>query len=112
MTITENQIIWFPGMYTGRMDSEYNSTVSEFLDDWETVIQRVQKRAEEDGEWAIANEFVGNHEEKMRRMMAFVTDETNIRQALAHVFTEGKATERTIDWLCRDLANASKYMIR
>lgn len=113
MTIVREQIIWYPGVYTGRMDSEYNQTVADMAaDDMNKLIELVQKRAQEDADWSIANGFVGNNEEKMRRMMAFVADETNIQQCVTHIAAEGTQNERTIDWVCRDLANASKYMIR
>lgn len=110
--IQETETIWFPGIYGGRTDAEYTQKVSELLLELEVLIERVQKRANEDGEWAIANGFVGNNEDKMRRMMAFVADEQNIRQCIEHIRKEGSETERTVDWVCRELANASKWVIK
>lgn len=98
---TEDQTIWFPGIYTGRQ-GVYARKTSEFsLDE---IVKLVQMRAQEDGEWAIKNGFVGNNEDKMRKMMAWVSNEDNIRQCL-----EANPHE-TIDWICRDLANGSKWV--
>jgi hypothetical protein len=47
----------------------------------------------------------------MRRLMDFVSDEKNILQAMNHVYKENMQKERTVDWLCRELANASKVMV-
>jgi hypothetical protein len=69
----------------------------------------VQKRAQEDGEWAIANGHVGDNEDNMRKMMAFVSDEKNIRQCVGIFIKEDLEGKRTVDFVCRDLANASKY---
>lgn len=108
--MNEAETIWFPGIYHGRTSAEYLELVSDITID--ELIQRVQKRAEEDGEWAISNGFVGDNEEKMRRMMAWVSEETNIRQAFEYIFQEGSEKERTVDYVCRDLANGSKYAVR
>lgn len=112
MPVIENQLVWFPGIYGGRTDPEYTQPVGELLSKMDVVIERVQKRAQEDGEWAIKNGFVGDNEDKMRRFMAFVSDETNIRQCVEHVCKEGRAADTSVDWVCRDLANASKWMVR
>lgn len=108
--IQEHETIWFPGIYGGRTTEEYTIPLSSVS--ITRLIELVQLRAAEDGEWAIANGFVGDNEPKMRRMMAFVSDEKNIRQCLAHIDKEGKTAERTVDWVCRELANASKWMVR
>src|SRR4051794_23577552 len=107
MRITEEQTIWYPGIYGGRTDREYTQVASHL--NFADLVELIQKRAEEDGEWAISNGFVGDNEEKMRLMMAFVADEQNIRQCLEHIHKEGLDHVRTVDWMCRDLANASKY---
>lgn len=109
MRITEETTIWFPGVYAGRTNPEY--TLPAAYINFEDLVKLVQQRAQEDGEWAIANGFVGDNEDKMRRMMAFVSDEKNIRQCLEHIHKEGLDHKRTADWLCRDLANASKWMV-
>lgn len=108
--ITAERTIWFPGIYDGREDEEgdYAKTVVEFSD--EKLIELVQQRAKEDGEWAIENGYVGDNEDSMRKMMAWVSDEKNITQALEHIHSENMQTERTVDWLCRDLANGSKWV--
>lgn len=108
MKITQEQTIWFPGIYAGRSDRDYTQKLADVSG--ERLTELVQKRAEEDGEWAITNGFVGDNESNMRRMMAFVADETNIIQCVTHVVEEGMQEKRTVDWLCRDLANASKYV--
>jgi hypothetical protein len=102
--IVEDQTIWFPGIYNGREGVYAKSVGSMAMDE---VIALVQKRAEEDGEWAIQNGFVGPNNENeptMRKMMAWVSDETNIRQCVHANPTE------TLDWICRDLANGSKWV--
>lgn len=108
--ITEDQVLWFPGVYHGRFDEQYGRTVA--MVENRELIRIVQARAQEDGEWAIENHLVGDNEDKMRRMMAFVSDEKNILQALSHIYAEDTQMERTVDWLCRELGNASKVMIR
>lgn len=114
MSITEEQTIWYPGIYHGRTDGDYAKTVDEFINvlGMDSLIELVQQRARDDGEWAIENGHVGDNEDKMRRFMAFVSDEKNIRQCVAHIQKEEMSLERTADWVCRDLANASKWMIR
>lgn len=108
--ITEEQTIWFPGIYDGRSEPEWAQPMSEILVD--VLVKRVQRRAREDGEWAIANGFVGDNEDKMRRMMAWVASEKNIRQAVEYLHRIKEADIRSVDWVCRDLANGSKWAIK
>lgn len=111
--VQEHETIWYPDIYGGRTTDEYTQ-IAAYLP-FEELVRLVQKRAEEDGEFCIANGFVGPNNEsepKMRRMMEFVSKETNIRQCLDHIHREGLEHERTVDFVCRDLANASKVMIR
>lgn len=106
--IREDQTIWFPGIYSGRETEEYTQSARNL--DPEDVYVLVKQRAHEDGEWAIANGCVGPYKEnepKMRRMMAFVSDEKNILQALDHMILSG--IDQSVDYICRDLANASKW---
>lgn len=105
--IYEDMTIWFPGIYNGRK-GYYAKTVGELPD--QRVIVLVQKRVREDGEWSIENGHVGDNEALMRQMMAWAGDSTNIAQALEHIYKEENAHIRTVDWLCRDLANASKWI--
>lgn len=105
--IVEEQVIWFPGIYSGR-EGDYAKPVVEFSD--EELVELVQKRAQEDGEWAIETGHVGHHEDLMHKMMEWVSRRENIIQALEHIHKENAHTERTVDWLCRDLANASKLI--
>lgn len=125
--IQDHETIWFPGIYNGRDYKPWTRAVNTMSDD--RLIALVQKRAKEDGEWAIKNGFVGNNEDKMRQMMAWVSDETNIRQCVAHLCDEetkrmvqhevmadpddedfDEFEPRTVDYICRDLANASKWV--
>lgn len=97
--IAAEQTIWFPGIYSGR-EGNYAKLVADMPE--EEVIKLVQHRAKEDGEWAIENNRVGGRAEFMRKMMAWVSNEKNIRQCLA------ANPDETVDWICRDLANATK----
>lgn len=101
--------IWFPvdELYKGR-EGDYAKTVGELPND--RVVELVQQRVEEDGVWAIENHLVGDNEAKMRMMMAWASDVTNIAQCLEHLYKEENAHIRTVDWVCRDLANASKWI--
>lgn len=105
MEITEETTIWFPGIYRGR-EGDYAKTVGELEDD--RVIDLVRERVKDDGEWAIANDRVGDNADVMRKMMAWAGDPKNIAQCLEHVYAEENAHIRTVDWVCRDLANAAK----
>lgn len=101
MSITEDQTIWYPDVYNGRQ-GDYAKTVADVS--LVELTELVQKRAQEDGQWAIDNGFVGDNEDKMRKMMAWVSNPENIQQCL-----EANPHE-TVDWICRDLANGSKYV--
>lgn len=108
MTIQEHEVIWFPGIYGGRTDKEYTQRVADIsLVDLTTL---VQTRAKEDGEWAIDNGFVGDDEAKMRKMMTFVSNPIMIQQCVGYILEEGLEGKRTVDYVCRDLANASKRL--
>lgn len=110
MKITEETTIWFPGIYEGRTNKFYSQIAMHL--NFNDLVQLVQARAKEDGEWAITNGFVGDNEDKMRRMMAFVSDEKNIRQCVKHIHQENLDHVRTVDFVCRDLANASKWSVK
>lgn len=101
--LTEDQIIWHPGIYHGR-EGAYSQVACNVPQ--EDLIELVRKRAQEDGEWAIVNGHVGPHNENaslMRRMMEWVADPENIVQCFE------ANPEETVDWICRDLANGSKW---
>lgn len=110
--IQEHETIWFPGIYPGRQEEPWTTVIHEFLqkeDGLEELIALVQQRANEDGEWTIENGFVGpnnQNEPNMRKMMAWVADEENIRQCIDANLDKGV----TVDWVCRDLANGSKWV--
>lgn len=108
MSITKDQsIIWFPGIYHGREGDYAQRVVDIPLDE---LTRLVKQRAKDDGEWAIENGFVGDDEDKMRKMMAWVSTDENIEQCVAHIFAKALEYERTVDFVCRDLANASKWI--
>lgn len=101
--------IWYPGPdYKGR-EGVYAKTVGELPDEDTTTL--VRHRAQEDGEWTIENGLVADHAKYMRKMMAWVADPTNIAQCLEHLYKDEEAHIRTVDWVCRDLANASKAIV-
>jgi hypothetical protein len=108
MKIKEEQTIWFPGIYDGRSDGGYAKRIADVS--LTELTELVQKRAQADGQWAIDNGFVGENESNMREMMAFVSDEKNILQCVGHIIKAGEEESHTVDWVCRDLANASKYV--
>lgn len=115
MDIVNEQTIWFPDdqLYSSRMGNGYSLPI-EFVP-LAKLIELVQKRVKEDGEWIIANGLVGEdneNEAKMLRMMAFAANEKNIGQCYEHILAEGKEKDLTVDWVCRELANASRFMIR
>jgi hypothetical protein len=108
----EEQNIWYPGLYQPRTDGDYGKKVGDVLVN--VTIGLVQQRVKEDGEWLIANNRVGPlnvSEPLMRRMMEWVVNEKNIWQCIQHIGKDGLAGERTVDWVCRELAEAS-VMIR
>lgn len=106
----ESQTIWFPGIYHGRSEPEWKELVRNLS--LEIVIERVQRRAQEDGEWAIDNGHVGSNEDKMRRMMTWVSLESNIQQAYVYIQDREPDVDRDVDYICRDLANGSKWAVK
>lgn len=111
MDIIPEQIIWYPGPdYASRESADYTQPIKDLP--IETIISLVTKRATEDGEYSIENDLVGKNREsepKMRRMMAFVSDPKFIEQCVDYIYKEETEAERTVDYVCRDLANASKW---
>lgn len=100
--ITPETTIWYPGPdYVGRQ-GRYAKPASEVS--WNMLFALVQKRAEEDGEWAIENNRVGGRPEFMRKMMKWVSDSENIVQCLE----ANRDQNPTVDWICRELANTTK----
>lgn len=106
--IDESMLIWFPGIYKGR-EGYYAKLVSELSEN--KIIALVQRRAREDAQWCIDHDLVGDNEAGMRAMEEWVARYDNIVQALEHMEKDGLKSERTVDWLCRDLANASKWIL-
>lgn len=114
--IANEETIWFPEdeLYRPRMGGGYSLLIAYVR--LPQLTELVQKRAEEDGEWTIAQGLVAENigqdenEAMMRKMMAFVSNVKNISQCLEHILAEGKENERDVDWACRELATASKFM--
>lgn len=101
MTIVKNQIIWFPGIYSGRSGVYAQPAREQSI---ETLIELVQRRAQEDGEWSIVNGRVGQNKDIMHKMMEWVSRPDNITQCF------NANPNETVDWICRDLANGSKWI--
>lgn len=73
-----------------------------------TLVRAVRDRAEVDGQWCIDNDLVGNNEDKMRRMIAYVSDPENIVRCVSYILKHNEENDRTVDFVCRDLANGSR----
>lgn len=111
MTETEApKNIWFPGVYQPLEDDGYGVLVKNLT--LTMLITLVQARATKDGEWCIETGVVGGKPDVMRRQMEFVSSAKHIEQCRAHIQREEMEGVRTVDWVCRELANASKYMIQ
>lgn len=109
--ITPEENMWYPGpenLYQGR-PGVYAQSISDFSG--EDLTNLIQRRAHEDAEWAIANSLVGHNEELMRKMVAWVSRDANIIQCVIHIHEmdgQEEKSKRTVDWMCRHLANAAK----
>lgn len=109
ITVEEN--MWFPGpdaLYKGR-EGVYAQSLSDFSG--EDLTNLIQRRAHEDAEWAITNSLVGHNEELMRRMVGWVSRDRNIIQCVISIKEEEDEkdpSERTVNDMCRVLANAAK----
>jgi hypothetical protein len=93
------------GIYHGVEFAGYNDLVKNTP--IETIINLVQERALKDGQWCIEMDLVGDNEDVMRKMMAYVTDEENIRRNVQYQLDED--TGVTVDFVCRDLSNGSRW---
>lgn len=112
MGISDENLMWFPDdlVYQGRDDPDYTQVVRGLA--LERIVELVQARATEDGEWAIANGRVGHNnrsEPTMRRMMEFASDPKNIEQALDYIYKAQTEGESTVDHICRELAKAARW---
>lgn len=110
MSLTNDQIrslsalnIFAPGIYDGRTEKPYSEIASRM--GLEKLIEIVQERVAKDGEWCIENGLVGDNEDKMRKMMDWASRREHIIQCFQY---EGNST-MTVDWICRDLANGSRW---
>lgn len=108
--ITEKEVIWYPGpVYDGRQDILYTQIATQM--NFDELVELVQTRAKEDGEWTIENNLVGDSEDRMRRMIAWISNEKHIRQCVEHLHKDGRDHVATVDWVCRELADASKLSV-
>lgn len=109
--ITAEENMWFPGpdaLYKGR-EGVYAQSISDFSG--EDLTNLIQRRAHEDAEWAVANGLVGHQEDLMHKMVDWVSRDVNIIQCVIHIKEmDGEQVEsiRSVDWMCRHLANAAK----
>jgi hypothetical protein len=98
--------IFTPSIYHGTNDQLYRRTIAEV--ELHDVIPLVQKRAREDGQWCIDMNLVGHNEDKMRKMIEYVSDPINITETFRYITHHEDPTTRDIDFICRDLANGSR----
>jgi hypothetical protein len=97
--------IFTPGIYHGKQGAPWEQKCLDV--DVHNLIELVRDRAEKDGQWCIDMDLVGDNEDKMRRMMEYVKSRHNIIRNLNYQKETGR--NETIDFLCRDLANGSRW---
>jgi hypothetical protein len=101
----DSSIIWSHGYAWTDPPGDYAKLAGDVSE--EKLIALVQSRARKDGEWSIENGHVGDdneNEDVMRKMMDWVSRPDNIRQC-----AQANPNE-TVEWVCRDLANGSKWV--
>jgi hypothetical protein len=98
--------IFTVGIYHGSSMPPYLEKVEDLT--IEAVMDLVRRRAQRDGQWCIDMDLVGDNEDKMRKMMEYVRDEDNIKRNVAYQINN--ETGATVDFVCRDLANGSKWV--
>ena len=106
--ISEEEVIWYPGVYVGRR-WDYAQKISDISVD--AAIALVRRRAKEDGEWCIKN-WPEQDEAQMRRWMEYVSDENHIMPCISLIGDSDREKTTTVDWVCRRLANHSKLILR
>lgn len=100
--IVKEQTVWYPGLDYAPRPGIYDTPARVYTDD--KLVELVQKRAEEDGEWTITHGLVGENEELMRKMMEWVSRRDVILQC------RESNPDETVDGICRELANAAKQI--
>lgn len=111
--ITPEENMWFPGpdaLYKGR-EGVYAQSISDFSG--EDLTNLIQRRAHEDAEWAVVNGLVGHREDLMHKMVDWVSRDANIIQCVISIKEEEgekDRSERTVNDMCRVLANAAKQI--
>jgi dissimilatory sulfite reductase (desulfoviridin) alpha/beta subunit len=102
--------MWYPGLdYKGR-EGDYAQTIDDLA--LSQVIELVQKRANEDYVWIMANGMSGDSPVRMEKMLVWVTNERNIKQCVEHIWSEGMHHERTVDSVCRELGEITHKLGR
>jgi hypothetical protein len=102
--IIPEQNMWFPGpdaFYQGR-EGDYAKSAIKF--NRPDLVQLVKQRVEADTEWVLENHRYGEHEDIMHKMAVWASREQNIVQC----FNSNAGNNPTVDWICRELANAAK----
>lgn len=100
-----DQNIWYPGLdYKGREGDYAQPCVGTFPQ--EMVIELVRKRAQEDYAWVMANGMASDSEERMSKMLVWVSDYKHIHQCLT------ANPDETIDWVCRELGKITHQLGR
>jgi hypothetical protein len=100
----KEQNMFFPEIYNGREDGGYEKQANLLPED--EFVSLVQDRVQQDGQWCIDNDLVGDNADVMRAMMKWCSTPSNITQCLQSNLDLGP----TVDWICRDLANAAKWI--
>jgi len=94
--------IFTPGIYHGTPEYNAKQVVDLSLAE---VTPLVRLRAMEDGMFCIVNDLVGDDVDKMIGMILSVCDSERITRC----YRAASQEERTLDFMCRDLANGSKW---
>jgi hypothetical protein len=98
--------VWYPGLDYEAPKGDYEIKVNDVEVD--VLLELVQTRIEQDGQWAIDNDRVGGKELKMRRMIDWATNHQNIHQCVEQIFKEGAEDEKTVGWVCREMTTAAQ----
>lgn len=98
--------MWYPGPdYKGR-EGDYAKKISECEID--EVLELVQQRACEDYDWIMRNGMASDSEERMGKMLAWVSNHNNITQCVQ----ANLENDPTVDWVCRELGKITHKLGR
>jgi hypothetical protein len=98
------------GVYHGSKEAIFTTAVADM--EISAIVRLVQERAKKDGQWCIDMDLVGPNEDKMRRMIMYCSDEIKIMDKVHYITHHDDPALRTVDFVCRDIANASKWSIK